>query len=1202
MVKYSITIGSLILFLTTISIATNSPSSDAKIPISNANGLKGSLKVLPTGQAYYSIPIDAPLGTAGMTPALSFIYDSSNSNTRNGLLGMGFSLKGLTAITRCPANRSQNGLIHSVDFSDQDKFCLNGEQLVAIKGMYGADGTEYRTYVDSKVKIISYGRKASGPASFKVWTKGGQVAEYGVTIDSQITGQGKDTVALWGINRIQDRAGNYAEVRYFKDESQGSFYPIEINYTGNEKAKLAPYNSIKFIYEDRPDTKITYQAGSKITLNKRLKAVQNYQNSNLVDGYRLTYEISKNTFRSRITAIQKCNSSDVCLPPIKFEWQTNDEGWELSNFVLPADVLIDEKNEGIKILDINGDGLPDIIQEDNKNPRKVWINTGEGWSDNTRFILPTGILGNEADISVRVLDLNGDGLPDIIKENDRTRSEVWINTGEEWSYVDDIKFILPVNMLLEGKDEGVRFLDLNGDGLSDIVQTIPVDEIRWKDPSTSIFGFNEVFEKAEQAGDSGRNPRGCTIVYDVENSAFIYEGDKLDRKFYSIWINNKNTWTKDSNIDVSSPIWIAPYDRGIIFLDLNGDGLADLTCGVSIGSDEQRKTWINKGNGWKESSNFILPANMLNNGRDTGLRFLDLNGDGLLDIIQSYTDANKNEVLEAWLNTGEGWIKLDKDSGFIPPTSIVDKGQDLGVRILDLNGDGLPDIVQKHVDSEKKEIHGVWLNTEKGWVDTNTTSFNLPRDISRKVDYWLLHLCMSLFTTEPDIVTGMQFLDLNGDGLPDFIQSTSIDEKIVQKAYLNKAHGLPDYLISITDGFGTKLDIEYKSLSDKNSYVYTKEHDAKYPNMDWQGSMYVVSKTVNTVAPSDPKATDKLAASIDITTYHYTGAKFNHLGLGFLGFHKVSSINQQTNINTTTTYSQDVDLHNKDMPVVVETKLPDGTLVSSLQYYWYLKTFGNTDDGTAYFSPYVMRSIRRMYGHNGVLTSSTTTNNTIDKSTAISSNRREDYGILISTTTTNNTVDKYGNPTTISSDREDYTDNHINSIKIFSGAEETLVQKKRITTTINAYYSDPKKWVIGELLATKVTNTAPDQSDKIKTSVFSYDPETSLLVQVIDQPNDPKLARTTKFERDIFGNIVRTAVFFKDKIEPKVTNYHYDDFARLVGKTNSDGTRVDINSKTDQEFIVINENPNVLIQLPINDLFAMKKQKNTLPMAIRDKE
>lgn len=54
--------------------------------------------------------------------------------------------------------------------------------MVAVSGSYGANGTEYRTINDSRVRVRSYlaaGAAGQGPTHFVVWTASGLVHEYG---------------------------------------------------------------------------------------------------------------------------------------------------------------------------------------------------------------------------------------------------------------------------------------------------------------------------------------------------------------------------------------------------------------------------------------------------------------------------------------------------------------------------------------------------------------------------------------------------------------------------------------------------------------------------------------------------------------------------------------------------------------------------------------------------------------------------------------------------------------------------------------------------------------------------------------------------------------------------------------------------------------------------------------------------------------
>ncbi len=60
----------------------------------------GEFRVDESGGASYSIAINVPEGRAGVTPQISLGYSSNNG--QDGPLGIGWSIGGLSAITRCP--------------------------------------------------------------------------------------------------------------------------------------------------------------------------------------------------------------------------------------------------------------------------------------------------------------------------------------------------------------------------------------------------------------------------------------------------------------------------------------------------------------------------------------------------------------------------------------------------------------------------------------------------------------------------------------------------------------------------------------------------------------------------------------------------------------------------------------------------------------------------------------------------------------------------------------------------------------------------------------------------------------------------------------------------------------------------------------------------------------------------------------------
>lgn len=293
--------------------------------------LKGNFSVGGDGSATYSIPIDLPKGTSGMEPQLSLNY---SSNGGNGICGLGFGLSGLQSITRGPSSLKKDGFIDGVNFDVKDRFFLNGERLVCVAGTYGANGSEYRTEIDSYARITLSGNANSGHASYwTVQTKAGLTLQFGNTIDSRVSCSAATAPYAWSVNQVTDVSGNYYKLIYGVGSMSpypsnapiyaGSTIPdhriAKIVYTGNEAASLTPYCSVDFIYENRTDTSFSYNYGIKFESTKRLKEIEVKTNSYQNHKYNLTYATSRQTGRSLLASVQKFVGTQA-IPKTTINW------------------------------------------------------------------------------------------------------------------------------------------------------------------------------------------------------------------------------------------------------------------------------------------------------------------------------------------------------------------------------------------------------------------------------------------------------------------------------------------------------------------------------------------------------------------------------------------------------------------------------------------------------------------------------------------------------------------------------------------------------------------------------------------------------------------------------------------------------------------------------------------------------------------
>ena len=436
----------------------------------------GSFKVSETGAATYTIPLTVPPGAAGMAPSLSLNY---NSQSGNGPLGMGWSLGGLTAIYRCPATLAQDGFKGGINYDMNDRYCLDGQRLVVISGAYGADGAEYRTETESYTRIVSFGQAGVGPASFKAWTKAGQIIEYGNTDDSRIEAQGKATVRLWNVNKISDTKGNYIAASYTEDNANGEAYINRIDYTGNAAAGVAPYASVRLSYDTRSDIESGYESGSLIKNSKRISSIKTYISENIIKDYRLAYELSQISQRSRVISVLECSDANTCLPALTFSFdQASGSSYKSSSYTDVGDKCL--LNCGIwQTGDVNGDGKTDLIHITSIPGTTItWLSNGDG------NYKPVGYTdaGDKCLLSCGIWqtgDVNGDGKTDLIHITSIPGTTItWLSNGDgnyrPVGYTDaGDKCLLNCGIWQAG--------DVNGDGKTDLIHitSIPGTTITW---------------------------------------------------------------------------------------------------------------------------------------------------------------------------------------------------------------------------------------------------------------------------------------------------------------------------------------------------------------------------------------------------------------------------------------------------------------------------------------------------------------------------------------------------------------------------------------------------------------------------------------------------------------------------------------------------------------------------------------------------
>ncbi len=744
-------------------LQTQALSSTVGDPSSNGSSSSAYKNKLPksdsvSGALIYDYPIVSSPGRNGLEPNLSLTYNSQVGEDGS-IVGYGWALN-IPYIERI--NRKGTDKLYAENYFNSS---LSGE-LVLISGTsYGSktDNGEFLKYEFSN-------------NAWLVTDKNGTKYKFGYSAASrQDDPADASRIFKWMLEEIRDTNNNFIRYEYFKDA--GQIYPSRIIYTGS--GVTDGIFEIEFLREARSDAGTSYKTGFSVKTNYRINEIYAKISGAWVKKYALTYAAGGNTQRSMLKTIIESGQDEqgniTTLPATNFEYQTNNTGsWIADNLNWKSPVSL---VKGAIVADVNGDGLADIMKSiyyENGNNNAIiqttYINNGNGgWTENAGLKPPVifsqtnnlynddpNYSFNDVDKGVRAADINGDGLTDLIQlfsdpyNPSNNKKKIFINTGHGWTET-------PANTNLPSfaSNTPIHITDLNGDGLPDMIS--------------------------------------ASVCETCNSPAPVYS---------SIYLNNgNNDWV------LESVKWQSPIDltKGGIIADLNNDGLADIMRSYYWHSVYNHPEWdrieqtayLNDGKGgWVEDTNLKPPIIFYDDFAEagtypgeTGVRALDVNGDGLSDLVQS-----TNSVHKLFINTGHGWI--EKSILEIFPFIISYAGvYPAGTALADLNGDGLFDMINARYcltcGSNPVLISSIYLN-------------NGPKsDLLNKINYSQGGNTGIVYKPSPQYLSGNVLLNPN---LPFAIDTV--------------------YSVTHNDGLGNSYAYSYQYEGGK--YYYANAFDRKF--------------------------------------------------------------------------------------------------------------------------------------------------------------------------------------------------------------------------------------------------------------------------------------------------------------------------------------------------------------------------------------
>jgi RHS repeat-associated protein len=755
---------------------------------------------LSTGIATFNVPISLPAARGAAQPSLALSYSSASGH---GLAGVGWSI-GVPFIAR----QTDRGIPKYDDppaggpwQPEQDRFVFNGgQELVPICLVGGTEAAPkcQGSLAEEQMPNWSVGWQYFRPRvegsfqrffwstdhrTWRVQDKSGVTMELGVPYDDAT-----DTNAIevdpanaahtyrWNLSREYDahveqsppmgvkaRPVNVVRFRY-RNTAGEEAYLTDIWDTSPVSNPAAPLlteyaHHTRLNYEERPDPAVSFRRGWRTSLTKRLAGIdvtsRTFEASgarHVVRRYHLGYDADFHV--SLLTKVQvegRCSGDETQAPA-----EGSDETLPDTDCArLPA-MTFDYSH----VLGFDTTGKSTIGDLPGHEAFDERVHT----------------LANSPDHSVDeeltdLFDVNSDGLPDILVTAPglfKGKHGVYFNGagGKADSFgasTIGVQGLLGADAnTITLKNLNLSAQDVDGDGTIDLVHMPMVKTYSVYAPK--LVGKDWQWVGRAITSASAQNPRvdlgkdALDIrVMDVNADGLVdivFSAGTEVQTFFALGrypggdgqFGHATRVTKDSAIISNDPVRMCvPWDStpmrfsdpDIKLADMNGDGLADI---VRIRRGDVRY-WPGRGNGlwgtgklddcaggtFGQARNIVMMESpQYSDIQGDSLRLDDVNGDGLDDLVQVRFDA-----VDVWLNVdGTSWTKRHTIAGTPPSPSYANR-----VRLVDINGSGTRDVLwgdglkYRYIDLAGGKRPGILTYVANGFGKTTAIEYASSTDL-----------------------------------------------------------------------------------------------------------------------------------------------------------------------------------------------------------------------------------------------------------------------------------------------------------------------------------------------------------------------------------------------------------------------------------------------------------------------------------------